>query len=134
MPRVIHFELHADDPDRAVEIDARTGACRAGAPLAALPQLSATIVLVRLTIRYQPPPRSTNCHCRLVLPSQVHCCPASQRSAWPPSLARRTWIGWSAPSMRQSIARVSVKMLPDCGHALMQEQPAAVLDALVAFF
>src|ERR1039457_4047271 len=49
------------------------GACMQVAPLAVLPQLSATIPLVLLTMRYHPLPSGTNCHCRLVLPSQRHC-------------------------------------------------------------
>ena len=48
-------------------------ACRQLAPLAVLPQLSATIPLVLFTILYQPLPSGTNCHCRLVLPLYVHC-------------------------------------------------------------
>jgi hypothetical protein len=54
------------------------------APLAALPQLSATIPLVRLTMRWYPVPRSTSCHCRLVLPSQVHCLSTEPEATLPP--------------------------------------------------
>jgi hypothetical protein len=39
-------------------------ACMQIAPSAVLPQLWATIPLVRLTSRWKPVPRSTNCHCR----------------------------------------------------------------------
>lgn len=43
-----------------------------GAPLAVLPQLSATIALARLAIEHQPP-RSASCRCRFVLLWAGHC-------------------------------------------------------------
>jgi len=38
-----------------------------------------------------------------------------------------------APALIAALADPRVVTLPDCGHALMAEQPDAVLDALAAF-
>ena len=45
--------------------------------------------MVRLTMRYQPLPRSTSCHCRLVLPSQVHCLRLAPHATLPPLSSTR---------------------------------------------
>ena len=39
----------------------------------------------------------------------------------------------SAQALIAALADKRVVTLPDCGHALMAEQPDAVLDALAAF-
>src|ERR1039457_1581740 len=59
------------------------------APLAVLPQLSATIPLVLLTMRYHPLPSGTNCHCKLVLPSQLHCLRLDPDGTLPPLSSTR---------------------------------------------
>src|SRR6185503_20364011 len=73
------------------------------APLAVLPQLSATMPLVRFTMRYQPPPRSTNCHCRFVLPSQFHCFSTEPDATLPPLSTTRPVV--ALPIRTQPVGR-----------------------------
>src|ERR1017187_5919117 len=59
------------------------------APLAVLPQLSATIPLVLLTMRYHPLPRLADCHCRLLLPLKLRCWRLDPHGALPPLSSTR---------------------------------------------